>query len=171
MISLLQAQESGNLLAFYAQDVAEVVLCPTLQPEPNPDTIVEGYMKLGPNWVPVIPLTRILGLPDRTIDLYDALIISKDSYPWAIRVGEVNGVFQCHWEELKPVPIASEGNPGLAAHYQSEKGLTSVLVLPQILLECERLQMEEQLQHLAARKARAAQRYFSSNKGQHDSEL
>lgn len=158
MISLLQAQESGILLAFYAQDVAEVVLCPTLQPEPNPDTIVEGYMKLEKNWVPVIPLARVLGLPDREIGMFDALIISKDSYTWALRVGEVQGVTQCHWDDLKPVSGASEGNPGLAAHLQSDKGLTSVLILPQLLLECERLQMEEQLRLLEARKERASRR-------------
>lgn len=155
MISLLQTTEQEVTLAFYAQDVSEVILCPTLRPEPNQKSIVEGYLKLEQRWIPVVPLSRVLGFPDREVDLYDTLIISKDQHPWALRVGRVLGVSHCTWEQLEPVTGSTDGNPGLAAHLQSEDGLISVMVLPQVLLECERLQMQEQLKLLEVRKYNA----------------
>ena len=156
MFSLLKVQEGDSSYAFYTHDVREVTLCPTLQATGQSEqAVVEGYFRLGKRWIPVIPLYRLLQSPPREVALYDALLIAQDQNPWALRVGKVLGFERCSWEALKPVPGSQNTHPGLAAHIHDEQGQTPVLVLPQLLLESERLAMEKQTKLLEERKQRA----------------
>lgn len=156
MFSLLKVQEGDSSYAFYTHDVREVTLCPTLQPSGRSEqAVVEGYFRLGKRWVPVIPLYKLLQSPPREIALYDALLVAQEQNPWALRVGRVVGFQRCSWEDLKPVPGSQNTYPGLAAHIDDENGQIPVLVLPQLLLESERLAMERQTQLIEERKQKA----------------
>jgi chemotaxis signal transduction protein len=169
VISLLKVQEGETVCAFYANNIKETALCPTLQPPMTSNSMVEGFFRLGKSWVPVVPLARLLGFEPREIDLFDTLLITGDSNQWAVRVGRIAGMVRCEWSEMIPLTSKSEATPGLAAHLHSEGSLVPVMVLPQLLLEYEKQEMQRQRSVLEARELRARESLESAAEESEDS--
>ena len=142
MIPLLLVRLREQRYAFYAQDVTEVLLCPKLRPFHTELSLVDGFFRLGSEWVPVLSLATLLDQEPPPLGHYDVLLLVKTSPRMAVRVTKVDGVNSFSWDELSPLDSPLDGGPSAAARLQVDSEPVLLLVASDLLLEKERLLIE-----------------------------
>lgn len=155
MIPLLLVRLREQRYAFYAQDVAEVLLCPKLRPFHTEITLVDGFFRLGSEWIPVLSLANLLDQEPTPIEHYDVLLLVKTTPRMAVRVTKVDGVGRFSWDELSPLDSPLDGGPSAAARLEVDSEPVLLLVASDLLLEKERLLIETASAKMQERDRRA----------------
>ena len=157
MIPLLLVRLREQRYAFYAQDVTEVVLCPKLRPFHAEISLVDGFFRLGADWVPVVSLASLLDQEPPPLEMYDVLLMVKTSPRLAVRVSKVDGISTFSWDELNPLDSPLDGGPSAAARLQVDSEPVLLLVASDLLLEKEKLLVESASRRMTEREQRAAE--------------
>ncbi|MGE0494781.1 MAG: chemotaxis protein CheW [Vulcanimicrobiota bacterium] len=139
MIPLLFGRSGGQRVAFYASEIEEVLLRPTLTATKLSKPLVEGWFRLGRNWVPVVPLASLLGLETPAPSLNDPLLLLSSQPQSCLRLERVECVDAVTWEALLPMEnVGGEGGAQAATVSHGEEPAL-LLSTPRLLLEKERL--------------------------------
>ena len=155
MIPLLLVRLQEERYAFYAQDVTEVLLCPKLRAFHAEISLVDGFFRLGADWVPVVSLASLLDQEPPPQEMYDALLLVKTAPRLAVRVSKVDGISTFAWDELNPLDSPLDGGPSAAARLEVDSEPVLLLVASDLLLEKERILIETASIRMAAREQRA----------------
>lgn len=160
MIPLLLVRLGELRYAFYAQDVGEIILCPSLRSFHSEKTMIDGLFKLGPTWVPVVSLASLMNKESLEFGLFDVLVLTKTVPLMAIRVSAVDGVRYFSWDQLKPLDSPVDGGASAAARLEVDSEPVLLLITSELLLEKER-QLLAKSTELAALRDQRAERALS----------
>lgn len=138
MIPLLLCRLRDLRYAFYAQDVAEVILCPSLKSYHTDSTMIDGMFRLGARWIPVVSLSSLTDNSALEMGHFDVLILVKTEPQVAIRVSSVDGLKSFSWDALKPLDSPVDGGPAVAARLEVGGEPVLLLVASELLLEKEK---------------------------------
>ena len=155
MIPLLLVRLGELRYAFYAQDVSEVLLCPSLRSFHSEKSMIDGFFKLGPKWVPVVSLASLMDKDPLEFGLFDVLVMTKTVPLMALRVSAVDGVRHFSWDKLKPLDSPVDGGASAAARLEVDSEPVLLLVASELLLEKERQLLTKSTELTAVREQRA----------------
>ncbi len=122
-----------------AANIREIVHRAALLSTPGQPRILEGFLNLRGEAIPVIPLRRLFGLPDGPPDLYTPLvIIDAGGVQAAIEADEAESVLEIRAEEMRALP--AEASPEHCAEAVANTGGRQILLLSpaKILYEQEK---------------------------------
>lgn len=140
------AELSGQLVALRAAAVAAALPMARLARPPNRPPILEGLLSLPDGALPVLRLSRLLGLPDRPPTAASAILRLRGERPRGLLVDRVRGLERVRADDLQPV------EPGSSFADVATAGLR-VGGEPCLLLEPERLLLREEEARLDAFRA------------------
>jgi purine-binding chemotaxis protein CheW len=123
---------------------------------PGLPALLEGFLNLRGEAVPVVRLRRLFGLPEQTPGLYTPVVILKEGGPLALLVDEVGGVLSAPEEDRLPVQEGHAFNDCVEAEVALEGRLVHLLSTDRLLLEGERRRIAE-FQAVAQRRLREAE--------------
>jgi purine-binding chemotaxis protein CheW len=127
-----------------AADIREIIHRAALVSTPGQPNILEGFLNLRGEAIPVIPLRRLFGLPDGPPDLYTPLIlIDIDGVRAALEADEAESVLEIRAEDVRALP--AEASPEHCAEAVANQDGHQIL-----LLSCARILYEQEKQCLAA---------------------
>lgn len=142
-------------MAFYADEVAEVVHCPALKPWPGEHQMIDGFFNLEGSWLPVLPLHFFLRQPVTALGNFDPLIVSSGHPRIAIRVDQVEKIEKVHWDVIKPWESTVVQEFSMAARIEDPDEPAWLLSLPQLLTSREQ-ELTQKLQELIVERDIAA---------------
>ncbi len=128
MISLLLVTTSGHDFAFRREDVETVLQLPHLTRQPGDISLIEGWMNLRGEPLPVISLADVLDLPSQPVALSDHLVLTLERPRVIWRVARVEGLGEVSWESLRLMEHAADPNPRYVAQFSLD-GSTTVNLL------------------------------------------
>src|SRR6185312_2234454 len=127
-----------------AANIREIVHRAALVSTPGQPHILEGFLNLHGDAIPVIPLRRLFGLPDGPPDLYTPLIIiHAGGIQAALEADEAESVVEIRAEEMRALP--AEASPEHCAEAVANSGDRQIP-----LLSCAKILYEQEKQCLAA---------------------
>jgi purine-binding chemotaxis protein CheW len=127
-----------------AANIREIVHRAALVSTPGQPRILEGFLNLRGEAVPVIPLRRLFGLPDGPSDLYTPLvIIDAGGVRAALEADEAESVLEIRADDMRPLP--AEASPEHCAGAVANAGDRQIL-----LLSCAKILYEQEKQCLEA---------------------
>ncbi|HVV46346.1 MAG TPA: chemotaxis protein CheW [Bryobacteraceae bacterium] len=133
-------------------NIREIVHRAALVSTPAQPRILEGFLNLRGEAVPVVPLRRLFGLPDGPLDLYTPLvIIDAGGVQAALEADEAESVLEIRAEDMRALP--AEASPEHCAEAVANAGDRQIL-----LLSCAKILYEQEKQCLAALQATMASR-------------
>jgi purine-binding chemotaxis protein CheW len=98
-------------LALRLESVSEIVPMAALARPPARPAILEGFLNLRGNAVPVLQLASLLGLPPEPLQLYTPLMLVRGGpLPLALVVSNVTGIITVPAAELVPIPPTESFN-------------------------------------------------------------
>jgi chemotaxis signal transduction protein len=151
VISLLLARTESHDFAFRSEDVETVLLLPRLQRQPGDIAMIEGWFCLRGLSVPVVSLSKVLGLGQEPPQLSDHLLLTSRLPRVAWRVRRVSGLGEVGWESLRLLEHSAEPAPCYAASFQWEGQSTNLINVAGLLLAEELERMQEAETRRAAR--------------------
>jgi purine-binding chemotaxis protein CheW len=135
-----------------AANIREIVHRAALVTTPGQPHILEGFLNLRGNAIPVIPLRRLFGLPDGPPDLYTPLIvIDAHGIHAALEADEAESVLEIRADDMRALP--AQASPEHCAEALANTGDRQIL-----LLSCAKILYEQEKQCLAALQATMATR-------------
>jgi chemotaxis signal transduction protein len=135
-----------------AANIREIVHRAALIATPGQPPIIEGFLNLRGEAIPVIPLRRLFHLPDGPPDLYTPLIIiNTGSLQAALEADEAEAVLEIRADQMRALP--PEASPEQCAEAVANSGNRQIL-----LLSCAKILYEQEKQCLAALQAAMATR-------------
>lgn len=149
---LLIFRLGGEECAFPVKSVREVVPMVQLVRPPGLPALLEGFLNLRGEAVPVVRLRRLFGLPEGALGLYTPVVILKEG-PLALLVDEVSGVLSASEEAGLPVQEGNTFNDCVEAEVVLNGRTVHLLSTDRLLLEQERRRIAE-LQVEAQRRLR-----------------
>jgi purine-binding chemotaxis protein CheW len=124
--------------------IREIVHRAALVSTPGQPPILEGFLNLRGEAIPVIPLRRLFGLPDGPPDLYTPLVVMDiGGVQAALEADEAESVLEIRAEDMRPLP--AEASPEHCAEAVAINGDRQIL-----LLSCAKILYEQEKQCLAA---------------------
>jgi purine-binding chemotaxis protein CheW len=127
-----------------AANIREIIHRAALISTPAQPHILEGFLNLRGEAIPVIPLRRLFGLPDGPPDLYTPLIvIDAHGIHAALEADEAESVLEIRAEDMRALP--AEASPEHCAEGVANAGGRQIL-----LLSCAKLLYEQEKQCLTA---------------------
>lgn len=141
MAALLLFHLSGTALAFPADAIAELVLEPRLIRLPATPTVVAGLMNRRGQPVPVVRLSRLLGLPEPSSGLFRVLVVLSRPLHWAVLVERADAVL-----DLRTQPPPEAGmtfNNCVTALAATADAMVAVLSPERLLRRREALALED----------------------------
>jgi purine-binding chemotaxis protein CheW len=125
-------------------NVREIVHRATLISTPGQPPILEGFLNLRGEAIPVIPLRRLFGLPAGPPDIYTPLlIIDAGGVQAALEADEAESVLEIRAADMRALP--AEASPEHCAECMANTGDRQIL-----LLSCAKILYEQEKQCLAA---------------------
>lgn len=125
-------------------NIREIVHRATLVSTPGQPRILEGFLNLRGEAIPVIPLRRLFGLSDGPPDLYTPLvIIDAHGIQAALEADEAESVLEIRAENMRALP--PEASPQHCA-----EGVANTDDRQILLLSCSKILYEQEKQCLAA---------------------
>ena len=95
-VEVLVFEVDDRLFGVLSGSVAEVVRAVTLAPLPAPSAIAEGLLNLRGRVVPVLDVRRVFGLPSKSIEHTDHLVVVRgDGHLLALRVDRATDLVAC----------------------------------------------------------------------------
>lgn len=137
---------SGQLFALRAAAVGAALPMARLARPPNRPPMLEGLLTLHDGALPVLRLSRLLGLPDGPLTAASAVLRLRGERPRGLLVDRVLGLERVRPDGLRPV------QPGSSFADVAVAGLT-VGVDPCLLLDPARLLLREEEARLDAFRA------------------
>jgi purine-binding chemotaxis protein CheW len=135
-----------------APSIREIVHRAALVSTPGQPNILEGFLNLRGDAIPVIPLRRLFALPDGPPDLYTPLvIIDAGGLQVALEADEAESVLEIRADQMRALP--AEASPEHCA-----EGVVSADGRQILLLSCAKILFEQEKQCLAALQATMATR-------------
>jgi chemotaxis signal transduction protein len=146
VISLLLAETQTHHFAFRREDVESVLLLPRLGQHPGDIPLIEGWLQLRGESLPVISLATALGVGEEPPRLSDRLVLTSLQPRVAWRVRQVGSLGEITWEELRLLEHSAEPTPCYVAVFQHEGHDVHLLNVSGLLMveEQERLRQAEQ---------------------------
>jgi purine-binding chemotaxis protein CheW len=136
-------------------NIREIVHRAALVSTPGQPHILEGFLNLRGEALPVIPLRRLFGLPDGPPDLYTPLvIIDAQGIEAALEADEAESVLEIRAEDMRALP--AEASPEQCAEAVANTGGHQIL-----LLSCAKILYEQEKQCLGALQATMATRLLN----------
>lgn len=128
-----------------AANIREIVHRAALVSTPGQPHILEGFLNLRGDAIPVIPLRRLFGLPDGPPDLYTPLIIidTQGIQAAALEADEAESVLEIRAEDMRALP--AEASPEHCA-----EAVANIADRQVLLLSCAKILYEQEKQCLAA---------------------
>lgn len=142
--SLVVFQVGGDNFAVPVDCVAEVVPIAWLARPPHMPSIVYGILNLGGVAVPVLRSDRLLGMADSSFGLGASILVMKGgSAPLGLLVGHVEGVRPAAAFQVMPLADRQSFQGCLAAELDGPGGAIHLVAWDKVLLEEERLRLDE----------------------------
>ena len=124
-------------------NIREIVHRAALLSTPGQPRILEGFLNLRGEAIPVIPLRRLFGLPDGPPDLYTPLIvIDAGGVQAALEADEAESVLEIRAADMRALP--AEASPEHCAEGVANAGDRQIL-----LLSCAKILYQQEKQCLA----------------------
>ncbi len=142
MIPLLLARTEAHGFAFRREDVEEVLLLPRLNQRAGDISLIEGWLSLRGQGLPVISLATLLGLGQEPSSISDHLILTRQRPRVAWRVRRVSGLAEIGWESLQLLEHAAEPKPCYVAHFEWEGETINLVNVAGLLLAEEQQRLE-----------------------------
>ncbi|OGG54320.1 MAG: hypothetical protein A3F84_14840 [Candidatus Handelsmanbacteria bacterium RIFCSPLOWO2_12_FULL_64_10] len=143
---------AGQSCAIPLKSVREVVPMAQLARPPGLPALLEGFLNLRGEAVPVVRLRRLFGLPEASPGLYTPMVVLKGREgPLALLVDEVSGVLSASEEAGLPVQEGHAFNDCVEAEVVLDGRAVHLLSTDRLLLEQERRRIAE-LQVVAQRR-------------------
>lgn len=163
---LLGFELLGEQYVLEVKDVDEIIQLPSITQVPRASHIIEGVFNLRNEIIPIIRLTRRLGLPDTEITKdANVLVVNLAGVKLGIIVGTIQEVLRIRESEIKPLPnnVTGELAEHLEGIIQNESNgqhtIQSVLLL-------DRLFSAEELQRIADFQAKEMQAFHVEENGE-----
>lgn len=156
MLPLLLTRVAKRQVAFFAQDVQEVLLCPALEASPNFLELCDGCFRLGRQWVSVVSMASLMTGETQSLQVTDLLLLSRDERAWALRISAVDGLRNIKWEDVHAPDSSVNAGPGLTGQLEGEMGPIPIYVLPQVLMKQEQEVLQLASSHLEEREKKAS---------------
>lgn len=146
MISLLLATTSGHDFAFRREDVETVLQLPRLRSQPGDISLIEGWLNLRGEVLPVISLAEVLDLEPQPRALSDHLVLTAERPRVAWRVQRVEGLGEVNWEGLRLLEHSADPNPRYVAQFSHQGQTVNLLNVSSLLLaeEQQRLKVAQE---------------------------
>lgn len=146
MISLLLVTTSGHDFAFRREDVESVLQLPRLSRQPGDIPLIEGWLNLRGDALPVLSLADVLDLPAQPKALSDHLVITTERPRVAWRVARVEGLGEVSWESLRLLEHAADPNPRYVAQFAHQGDMVNLLNVASLLMaeEQQRLKIAQE---------------------------
>ncbi|HVW10918.1 MAG TPA: chemotaxis protein CheW [Bryobacteraceae bacterium] len=136
-------------------NLREIVHRAALVSTPSQPPILEGFLNLRGEAIPVIPLRRLFGLPDGPPDLYTPLaVIDAGGVLTALEADEAESVLEIRAEDMRALP--ADASPEHCAEAIANSDGRHIL-----LLSCSKLLYRQEKECLAALQATMASRLQS----------
>jgi purine-binding chemotaxis protein CheW len=142
----VDGQEAENLIfavggrryGLCARDVRELVRAVAIVALPLAPRWIEGVVNLRGRIVPVIDLRARLGLPAKSIELTDQLIVAhSDDFPVALRIDRADDLMRSEATDVADETGAETHGPGAERVAKLSDGLAPILDLRALLSEDE----------------------------------
>ncbi len=133
---------AGQPCAIPLESVREVVPMAQLARPPGLPALLEGFLNLRGEAVPVVRLRRLFGLPEASPGLYTPVVILKEG-PLALLVDEVSGILSAPEEARLPVQEGHAFNDCVEAEVVLDGRTVHLLSKDRLLLEQERRRIAE----------------------------
>lgn len=141
---LMAFRTGGQRCALPLKWVREIVHMALLSHPPGLPSILQGFLNLQGEALPVLRLDRLFGLSEQSPGLYTPLVILRNpGPPLALAVDEVTGVFFVSAEGLLPVRETDLFNGCVEAEVVLGGQTVHLLSLERLLLEQERRRIAE----------------------------
>lgn len=137
---------SGQLFALRAAELRAALPMARLARPPNRPPLLEGLLALPEGALPVVRLSRVLGLPDRPLTAASAILRLRGEHPRGLLVDRALGLERVPPDGLRPI------EPGCSFAGVAVAGLT-VGGEPCLLLDPARLLLREEEARLDAFRA------------------
>lgn len=140
------AETEKHRFAFRSEDVDSIFLLPRLTQRPGDIPLIEGWLKLRGDSLPVISLARVLGMDPEPPLLSDRLILTVTDPRVAWRVRHVGGLRDLSWEDLRLLEHSAEPTPCYVAAFEHDGHDVQLLNVSGLLMveEQERLRQAEE---------------------------
>lgn len=126
--------------ALRIEDVRSVVFMAELVRPPSTFSALAGFMNLGGKALPVLHLTRLLGLPDQTPTLYTPVIVLGGAdAPFALLAQSVRRLISLPDSAFVPLPHQHVADRALTI----DSRIVAILAPQRLLLEEERRRLAE----------------------------
>ncbi len=136
--------QAGGLAAIPAAAVREIVAMASLAHAPGQPSVLEGFLNLRRQAVPVIRVGRLFDLPQAPPGLYaHAIVLRGGPQPSALLVDRVTAVYTPRKEDWLPIADNSSFNRCAEAQLITPVGVAHFLSCDRLLLEKERLSIAE----------------------------
>jgi len=133
-------------------NVREIIHRATLVSTPGQPSILEGFLNLRGEAIPVILRRCLCGPPDGPPDLYTPLlIIDAGGVQAALEADEAESVLEIHAEDMRPLPAE-------ASHEHCAEAVANAGDRQILLLSCAKILYEQEKQCLAALQVNMAAR-------------
>jgi purine-binding chemotaxis protein CheW len=135
---------SGQFCAFPMKDVQEVIAMASLAKPPGLPSLLEGFLNLGGQAVPILRADRLLGLPTLEAGLYTHLLILKQGdFLEGLMVDQVQAILTLSPTDLRPIEALDLFNGCCTAEISGPDGPVHLLSAQALLLEKERAVLRE----------------------------
>jgi purine-binding chemotaxis protein CheW len=115
-------------------NILRVVRMVMVKPVPGAPQFLEGIINLAGQIVPVIDLRPLVGLPKRSVNLSDRLLIAKaGEHTLAIIADEVLQILSCQAGEVQLPPVSIRQCTPIEAIIQQDSELIQVIDLLRIV--------------------------------------